>query len=744
MAMFSPATAFSLAALTFALLHAPLPAATAEAHPLIPGFERFFSPPATTEASAAGGLLLLQEMNCTACHQTPEAWQEQLGKRGVISLADVGDRLPPATLKAFIADPHAHKPGTLMPQLALKADRIDALVSYLQSLRSKEPAKTFPQGSPQHGGELFHTIGCVACHAPDSPERFHPKETTKGMPVEKPKLPSVPIRLALDYPAAKLAAFLQAPLKIRHAGRMPDFNLDDQQAADLAAYLQQNISPSPAISGAEPTVEGVLAVGQNVFHDQRCIACHVTGQENQKALPFSKALLDLNPQKGCLSNVPGEAPRFALNAHQRASITLALAALKQAPPTLTAAEKSDRFLTQMNCYACHEWNGKGGLEKARAQYFTVNNPTAHSLGEIGLLPPKLNHAGRKLTRIWMGKLLWGENGGVRPYMTARMPRFGKENAEPFLAPFAEACKSDNPVTIDTTGLIRHQRAEYGRILLGVGEKDSLGCVSCHGIKDRHSLGVPVVNLTHTVERLQPEYFKELLLNPQTVQPGTLMPPLFMGRKNADQEIEQLWTYLKEIDGARLPPGLLVEGDYELKPQPDGKPIVFRTFLEGAGTQAIAVGFPEGLNLAFDTLEVRPAIAWKGRFIDAMSTWEERAMTPARPLGESILTLPVHIAFARLQSAAAPWPDTPGNRAGYQFKGYRLNPNGIPTFLYSIEDLSIEETFIPAPNGIKRQLQLRGKQRDWHFLGLSKNAGPQLINWENDRAQFEELIAWPTP
>ncbi len=114
--------------------------------------------------------------------------------------------------------------------------------------------------------------------------------------------------------------------------------------------------------------------------------------------------------------------------------------------------------------------------------------------------------------------------------------------------------------------------------MGVGT-GGLGCVSCHGLKDRKSLGVPVINLTHTVHRLTPEYFKELLLNPQVTQPGTLMPPLFMGRKKADQEIEQLWTYLKELDQSRLPEGLLQTGDYEIKPEKSVRPVVFRTFLE---------------------------------------------------------------------------------------------------------------------------------------------------------------------
>jgi hypothetical protein len=120
--------------------------------------------------------------------------------------------------------------------------------------------------------------------------------------------------------------------------------------------------------------------------------------------------------------------------------------------------------------------------------------------------------------------------------------------------FNEADKlAEKPVTIDVSGLEKHHRAEAGRQLLGA---KGLACVACHGLKDRKSLGPPVIRLTHTVERLQPEYFKELLLNPQVTQLGTVMPPMFVGRKKADLEIESIWTYLREVEGQPLPEGLM--------------------------------------------------------------------------------------------------------------------------------------------------------------------------------------------
>lgn len=83
------------------------------------------------------------------------------------------------------------------------------------------------------------------------------------------------------------------------------------------------------------------------------------------------------------------------------------------------------------------------------------------------------------------------------------------------------------MTINVSGLEKHHLAELGRELLGA---KGLSCVACHALKDRKSLGPPALRLTHAVERLQPEYFKELLLNPQATQLGTVMPPMLVGRK----------------------------------------------------------------------------------------------------------------------------------------------------------------------------------------------------------------------
>ena len=268
-----------------------------------------------------------------------------------------------------------------------------------------------------------------------------------------------------------------------------------------------------------------------------------------------------------------------------------------------------------------------------------------------------------------------------------MPNFGQAQTEELISWFNEADVAEKPVEIDVSGLAKHHRAEAGRQLLGA---KGLACVACHGLKDRKSLGPPVVRLTHTVERLQPEYFKELLLNPQVTQPGTVMPPMFLTRKKADQEIESLWTYLREIEGQPLPEGLMSAEDFELKPDKAGRPIVFRSFIEGIGTHAIGVGFPGGLNAAFDAQTCRWVLMWKGRFLDAMSNWQERAMPPIKPLGTDVKT----------------FPEVAGKRV---FGGYRLNKEGVPTFLYQQDGEAVEDTLRPGGAGLERIIKINGME-----------------------------------
>lgn len=659
-------------------------------HAYVFTFDQFNLPQDPDEHLLNGGLLLLAELNCTACHAAPDSWKDRLAAKQGPDLNGVGSRLDADTLWLMVRGPQTRKKGTQMPGLFAGEEgddeKVEALVEYLSARKSDVPQ--MPAGNAERGKELYHKVGCVACHEPASDVR--PPKVAAEATVDKPGNASVPIALADAYDVNALAHFLHDPLSVRPSGRMPDMRLSKQEAADLAAYLHIGRVAEKAAARAALNIppQGVEK-GRQVFEQMNCVACHKSGMEDGVAPKAAKALVSLDASAGCMADrQPSGVARFDLNDLQKRALRLALAEVqKEAAPSLTAMQKVDWQMTRLNCYACHDRDGKGSPEDPRALYFGVNDPTAESLGELAHLPPSLDKAGRKLTRGWFEKILWGIGGSVRPYMDTRMPNFGRQQTEMMIGWFNEADALKEPVTIDVSGLAKHHRAEAGRQLIGA---KGLACVSCHGLKDRKSLGPPVIRLTNTVERLQPAYFKELLLNPQVTQPGTVMPPMFLARKKADQEIESLWTYLREIDGQPLPEGLMSAEDFELKPEVAKRPIVFRSFIEGVGTHAIGVGFPEGLNAAFDAKTSRWTLIWKGRFLDALSNWQERSMPPVKPLGTEV---------KELTSVTS----------GRVFGGYRLAKDGVPTFLYKEDGKQVEDTLRPAKDGksFERVLKVDG-------------------------------------
>jgi mono/diheme cytochrome c family protein len=706
----------------------------AQAHPIVAGFERFYADAAGEARAADGGLLLLNELNCVACHAAPAGWSERLPGRAKISLAGVGQRWRGEGFGAFIGAPAQVKPGTLMPQLRVTdVAANNALAAYVASIPApgSEPpaAKIFPAGDAQRGERLFHSVGCVACHAPGDATNA----TTQT---------SVPIALAAHYDRAALAAFLLDPLHSRPAGRMPRTELSAAEAADLAVYL----NPSSLAAPSAPAPAD-LVTGRAQFAALGCAACHETGEKHD--VKMAKPLAVARIGEGCLATNPAAgAPRFGLSEPQVRALAAALRAIQSTPgpPTLTPSQRVAAKFEQLNCYACHEWRGRGGVEAARAKHFKATDSAAESLGEMGHLPPKLDQAGRKLTPAWLEKLLWGTDGGVRPYLTVRMPRFGPGSTADLVPLLADACRPERRQEIDTSGGKGHQRFATGRTLLGAGT-GGLGCVSCHGVKNREPSGARAINLTHTAQRLQPEYFKALLLDPQSTQPGTIMPPLLASRKDAGKDVESIWTYFKELDQSDvLPEGLALAGSFELKPDVDGRPIIFRTFLEGAGMQAVAVGFPASLHAAFDAFEVRWALVWRGRFLDAQSNWEERPMKPIKALGDARRALPTHQPLAQLCDATEAWPTTFGRYAGYVFKGYRLGSSGVPTFRYAVAGLEVEDTLEPAADGrsLRRTVTVRGGGADatgWYFRGLANDSVPQPLEWRNGTAIFEETLTF---
>lgn len=203
----------------------------------------------------APGELLLGELNCTACHVAGAAVSDRLSPKSAPSLSQVGSRVTPQYLRAFLADPQKTKPGSLMPDLlhgldpAARQDTVDALVHFLSSLVSTNPPVA-SGASPhliQQGKNLYRTVGCGACHAPDG-------TSSPGAALNATSVPLGP--LARKTTLDGLARFLQDPVSVRPSGRMPSLNLTRGEAMAVAAFLLQE-QASSASQGPEVKMPGL-------------------------------------------------------------------------------------------------------------------------------------------------------------------------------------------------------------------------------------------------------------------------------------------------------------------------------------------------------------------------------------------------------------------------------------------------------------------------------------------------------
>ncbi len=430
-------------------------------YPFVVGFERFHSGLDDEDYLAEGGFLLLNELNCVACHAPPEALAEQLAGFVATDLAGVASRLAPLEIELLVRNPRFVKRDTVMPSLFAGPDRdleeVAALRAWLGTLVAEVP--DHPVGDIERGRALYHRIGCVACHAPEA--GYRPPGVPENAEIEMAGLASVPMNLADLYDLAALTEFLLKPNEHRPSGRMPDFDLDVAEASDLAAYLKAGpdlvLPPnlSEALAAAAPTPDAALVEkGRELFLGKRCHACHAMpgGEDGTLAGPSSKPLAELDPGTagGCFSERPvgGAVPFYGLDLVQRRALAAALRRLGGREP-LDPAREIDWRMKQLNCHACHERDGVGGPETAREVYFGFRDGAALALGRDGHLPPALDGSGATLTPERLAQVLFGNaaEGSGRPHLLVPMPKFRRAVVEPFekLLPAVDRASFGRPI-----------------------------------------------------------------------------------------------------------------------------------------------------------------------------------------------------------------------------------------------------------------------------------------------------------
>ena len=471
-----------------------------------------------------------------------------------------------------------------------------------------------------------------------------------------------------------------------HTGREAKFSCEME-----GPQFKRGPIPSALLSVSKETIApfaplkvdaDLAARGREEFGKLGCANCH--DDLKVPAAP-SIAFAKLNAARGCLSETAGAWPRFDLSAEQRTLIAKALPIAEK--PQLDDSQQIAKTLVTFNCIACHERTSLGGIAPERNALFTGTQP---ALGDQGRIPPPLSHVGAKLTPEWLGDvLLRGKR--QRDYVDASMPQFGEANVGHLVELFGKVDQLEAAVLPKVANIQESKAAGYEMI-----GTNGLSCIACHEFNGQKSGEMSALDIGRVTERLKKNWFALYMRQPSRFHPTVIMPsfwpdgqstrPAILGGDTALQ-IEALWSYLEDGLRAKKPVGLSRQSN-ELRVSDTTEICRGQS---PVGYRGIGVGYPERINLAFDSGEMALRQLWKGEFASV-------ELGRFRPRGTDTISFPPGIPFHRLTSMEDNWPyKGKTNHAfpqdhGYQFRGYTLDTARRPTLRYEYGDIAVEDFF----------------------------------------------------
>ena len=442
-----------------------------------------------------------------------------------------------------------------------------------------------------------------------------------------------------------------------------------------------------------PLQPALIAKGKEYFVSLGCANCHQL--RNEKKRLDAPGLAKLKPEAGCLEAAPKKGiPWFGLSAAQQTALRAALAKPAAAKPS--EKEIVVNTMIAKNCYACHEREKIGGVEDDVNPYFLA---TFKEWGDEARMPPSLTGVGAKLKPAYLKKI-FEQGSHDRNYMHTRMPKFGP-GVTHLVDQYASLDKAETgPKVAFVEPLTKFKAA--GRQMVG---PKSLGCINCHNFGGVKTEGVQGIDMAIMTERLNKDWFHNYMVNPTKYRAGTRMPSSFPDGMTpfkklldgtAATQIEAIWIYLADGKAATLPLGM---SKSSIPLVPNTEAIIYRNFIQGAGPRAIAVGYPEKAHLAFDANEMRIAMIWQNAFMDARRHWTDRGVGFEPPMGDNVMNLPAGVVFWVLSQPDEAWPTQSAKDLGYKFRGYRLADDERPTFLYSFNEIKIED----FPNAVETKV-----------------------------------------
>ncbi|MCM8538414.1 MAG: c-type cytochrome [Lentisphaeraceae bacterium] len=460
----------------------------------------------TAHSTLREGRKLFAGLNCTKCHTAGEIANSGMTEllRDTPNLDNAGNKYSESWLAAWIQNPKSIRHSATMPKLLKHASVADAvkagdtsaidLAAYISTMKLADaPSGKIDDSLAKDGGDVFHKLGCVACH------------TRPDKAADANRTPLINVNWKFKSPAV-LAEFLKNPAKHYKWIRMPDFGLSNKEAKSLAAYLTKN-----STGKAQTFKKGNAENGKKLYVDLGCASCHTPNSK-----PLGKSLADLKSEGGCLE---GTNANYSLKAEERSALSSFLKSAKASLEKNVPAEFAARQINEVNCTACHKYDGR--TSDLGQFHFESQDLKAHEGNHLDQFRPLLTWMGEKIQADYLEKIISGKlDHRPRPWLDMRMPAFKERSVA-----LSEGMAASHGFSTEFEQTkVDPELSKLGKQLTGT--HGGFSCIICHDAGPKKALAafeVKGIDLKYTSERLRPDYYKRWMIDPPRIVPTTKMP-----------------------------------------------------------------------------------------------------------------------------------------------------------------------------------------------------------------------------
>ncbi len=374
------------------------------------------APPAASGDAASGsdaGASLYGESFCASCHATQNEAGNLVGGDLGPELTNVGGKVKPGWLMAWMRDPQKYDPQTPMPQYRWTDPQLKLIVSYVEGKTDPDflanvHLQPATKAQIAHGKKLVIEYGCASCHViagVPKPDNFAPELSRIG---------SKPVVQLVFLPGMKhtLPAYLEQkirqPRSFGPSLHMPRYNFNAGQIEDLTTALLSLTDRSFSLPASlqvpavrETSYQPAGQAGQ-LMASLNCQSCHrINGHGGTMAPDLSwegssvqRAWLDnfLKNPNTLRPTLIRRMPRFNLTDAERTTLTDYILTVYQTPafdrdamplagyPPQLIEQGRQLFYSKYDCQSCH-----------------MVNPNV----DKGYIGPMLTHVGARLNAAWI-------------------------------------------------------------------------------------------------------------------------------------------------------------------------------------------------------------------------------------------------------------------------------------------------------------------------------------------------------